>query len=248
VRIRTLSISVLSAGLLLGGLTLTTARADDQPKEQSSTPGTNPSSPDGRRGFPMLERVRAAVDELKLSDDQKGKVDKMFEDAQSQIKKMREEGTGERQGMMKKTREIFEKLREDIGGVLTDDQKEQFKSKFEKLFQRGGAAGSGTAGAGAGEMVSRLKSALEKLNLSDDQKTKVHELFEETTKKAKDLHAQAENGGTDAREKLRDLMKDTHEKLSTILTDDQKQKLQESMQEGGGLGAKGQAPDKKPSE
>jgi Spy/CpxP family protein refolding chaperone len=228
-RSRTFSLSVLSAGLFLGGFMLP-ARAEDQPKEPPTTQNGGPASPEARRGFPMLDRFRAAVSELKLSDEQKGKIDTMFEDAQSQLKKIREGASGERQELLKKTMEVFGKLRKDVAGVLDDDQKEKLKGKFEKLFQRGGAAG--------GDMVGRLKAAIEKLNLTDEQKTKIHDLLEEAGKKAKDLRAQAENGGTEARDKLRDLLTETREKIGVILTEEQKQKLQESLQQGGGAGAK----------
>ena len=236
-RNQSLSISVLSAGIFLTGLVVPVARAEDQNKETSTTQ-TATAAPEGARGFPLLERVRKAVDELKLSDDQKSKIDTMFEEAKSELKKVREETAGDREGMLKKIKGVYDKLRENVGGVLTDEQKEQFKGRFQKLFQRGGAAA-----AGAGEMMGRLKTAIEKLGLSDEQKTKVHDLFEETAKKAKELRAQAENGGTDASEKLRDLMQETREKLGSILTDEQKQKLRESLPQGGA-----QTQEKKPNE
>ena len=95
-------------------------------------------------------------------------------------------------------------------------------------------------------MVGRLKTAIEKLNLTDEQKTKIHDLLEETGKKAKDLRAQAENGGTEGREKLRDLLTDTREKIGAILTDEQKKKLQESLQQGGEAGGRPQSQSTKP--
>lgn len=224
-RSRTFCLSLLSAGLILGGLTISVARADDQPKEQA-TPRERSANGEGRQGFPMLDRVREAVNELKLSDDQKSKIDKMFEDARSQMKKLREEAAGDREEMTKKAREMFDKLREDIASVLNEDQKEQLKEKLQKAFQRGAGAG--------GDIAARLKAAIAKLDLSDEQKSKVHDVLEETGKKAKDLRSQAENGSQEARGKLRDLMQETREKLGSILSDDQKQKLQETLQQGGG--------------
>ena len=136
-RSRTFSLSILSAGLMLGGLTLP-VWAEDHPKEPPTTQNGGPANPEGRRGFPMVDRFRAAVAELKLSDEQKGKIDTMFEDAQSQLKKIREGASGERQEILKKTMEVFGKLRKEVAGVLDDGQKEQLKAKLEKLFQRGG--------------------------------------------------------------------------------------------------------------
>jgi Spy/CpxP family protein refolding chaperone len=238
-RNRVFSVSLLSAGLVLGGLTFSVARAEDQPKEQT-TPKERPVNGEGRQGFPMLDRFHEAVNELKLNDDQKSKIDKMFEDARSQMKKLREEAAGDREAVAKKAREMFEKLRENIASVLNEDQKEQLKEKLQKAFQRGAAAG--------GDMAGRLKAAIEKLSLSEEQKTKVHDLLEDTNKKAKDLRSQAENGGQEAREKLRELMQETREKLGNILSDEQKQKLQETLQQAGGGGDRPARGEKKPSE
>jgi Spy/CpxP family protein refolding chaperone len=163
-RNRTLSLSLFSAGLMLGGLASPAARADDTPKETTTSKPAQPANGEGRQGFPMLDRMRTMVDELKLSDDQKGKVDGYFDEARTLLKKLREDASGDRQAMMPKYREVFEKLRENVASVLTDDQNEQMKTKMQALLQRGGDAGA------------RLKETLDKLNLTDDQKEKFKEL------------------------------------------------------------------------
>jgi Spy/CpxP family protein refolding chaperone len=226
-RNRQLYLSILSAGLMIGGMGMPSARADD-----SSTKPEKPAARgEGRQGFPMLDRYKAAVEELKLSDEQKGKVEGYFADAKSQMTKIREDSAGDRQEAMKKSREVVDKLRENVASVLTDDQKEQLKAKMKSVFQ-GGAEGGG-----------RLKATLDKLNLSDDQKTKIKDIMEDLATKAKAIR---EGGGEGAREKMGELMKDTREKIMNVLTDDQKEKFKELSQEAGGPNGGPRNKDKKP--
>jgi Spy/CpxP family protein refolding chaperone len=220
-RIRTLHVSVLSAGLLFAGFTMTASAADDTPAPQAK--GEKAAGGDSTQQFPLLKRFRSVVDELKLSDDQKAKVDKAFEEAQSQIKKVRDSAeSGDQQATAQKLREAYTTLRENVSAALTDEQKEQFKEKLQSMFRAGGAGGGD---------ITRLRSALEKLNLSDDQKTKVKELLEDTQTKAKDLREKAQGGDQDARDKLRTLVQDARQKLGDILTKDEMEKLKELMQQ-----------------
>jgi Spy/CpxP family protein refolding chaperone len=230
-RNRTLSLTLFSAGLMLGVLALPAVRADKTPRETTTSKPAQPANGEGRQGFPMLDRMRTMVDELKLSDDQKGKVDGYFDEARTQLKKLREDASGDRQAMMPKYREVFEKLRENVASVLTDDQKEQMKTKVQALLQRGGDAGA------------RLRETLDKLNLTDDQKEKVHAILEDVQKKAKDIR---EAGGDGAREKMGELMKDTRAKIADILTDDQKEKFKELAAQAGRPDGAPRRAEKKP--
>lgn len=229
-QIRVVRAAALAAGVMLGSFIQPLARGEDQPKDsppaqrEKAPNGGDQAGPAGAQAFPMLDRVRSVLGDLKLSDEQKGKIDKIVDDTRSQLKKIREDPAGDRQELMQKSREAFTKLRDEVSGVLTDEQKAQFKEKFQSIGQ------------GGGNVMSRLKSSLEKLNLTDDQKQKVKELLDDTAKQAKDLREKAQGGGDDAAQKLRALMQDTREKLGEILTDEQKQKLQESFQPGGAGG------------
>jgi Spy/CpxP family protein refolding chaperone len=219
---RTVLIALFSAGLVIAGVG-PSARADDEPKDQKTT-AAPPKSDEGGLQFPMLKRFRSAVDELKLSDDQKAKIDKMFDDAKSQLKEARDSANGDRQEIGKKSREVFTKLRDTLMTELTDDQKTELKTKLQTLFTG--------RGAGGGDVIVRLRTALEKLNLSGDQKRQIKEVLESAETKAKDLREKAQGGDQDAREKLSMVMRDTRQKIGDILTDNQKQQLQDALQGG----------------
>jgi uncharacterized protein (DUF2267 family) len=216
---RIVTISMLSAGLMLGSLALPVRAADDQSKDQTTTTEPKSEKPQaGNRaaGFPLLDRLHKAVKELKLSDDVSEKVDKYFDESKSQLKKIREESAGDRKEAMQKSKEVFEKLREKVADLLSEDQKAELKTKLQEVFRQGAGAG--------GEMMGRLKSALGKLTLSDEQKEKLQKLQEDAEGKIKELH---ENGGEGAGKKIGTLLQETREKIMGVLTDEQKEKLKE---------------------
>jgi Spy/CpxP family protein refolding chaperone len=237
-RNRKLPVALFSASLMLGAMVLPAARADDPPKEQTkdqkATTTEAPSRPEnGGLQFAMLQRVRKAVDELKLSDEQKAKIDKMFTTAETELKEARESANGDRQAIAQKARETFNKLRDDLMSVLDEDQKQQLRSKLQTAAQRGG------------DLVARLRGAMEKLELNDDQKKKVRDLFEDAGKQARDLRDKARAGDQEARDKLRTLMQGTRQKLGDVLTEEQKQKLRDLLRPSGAdNGSRQPAPQK----
>lgn len=217
---RTPLIALFFAGLLVAGIA-PFARADDEPKDQKTT-ASPPKSDEGGLQFPMLQRFHSAVDELKLTDEQKGKIDKFFDDAKTQLKEARDSANGDRQEIGKKSREVFTKLRDTLMAELNDDQKTELKATLQTLF----------SGRAAGDVITRLRTALEKLTLSGDQKHQIKELLDSAEAKAKDLREKVQGGDQDAREKLSTLMRDTRQKIGDLLTDKQKQELQDAMPQG----------------
>jgi len=90
-----------AAGLVLAGLLACPAWAEpDEPKQ--------------------LQQLQRLQTELKLSDQQKQEVGKIFEDTKPQLEALRKQG-----------QELREKMRERLKAVLTAEQME----KFDKLHQ-----------------------------------------------------------------------------------------------------------------
>lgn len=221
-KLATICLCALSTGLSMTTLALP-ARAEDQNPTQKTTSAATPPAEGGLQ-FPMLQRYRSAVDELKLSDDQKGKIDKMFDDAKSQLKEARDSASGDRQELGRKTRQVFTGLRQNLMAALDDDQKADLRRKLQSLFTpRAGAAG--------GEVLGRLRTALESLNLSGDQKHQIKDVLEAAEKKVEGLREKAQGGDQDAREKLGTVLRDTRQKIGDILTEHQKQQLQDALQQ-----------------
>lgn len=67
-----------------------------------------------------------------------------------------------------------------------------------------------------------------KLNLTDDQYTKVAAIISSTREQAKAIHEDDSLGDDDKRAKMMDLMKSTHDQIRALLTPDQ-QKIYDSM-------------------
>jgi len=80
------------------------------------------------------------------------------------------------------------------------------------------------------------------LGLSDDQKAKVRAALEEQQKKMKDLRADTSLSQEDKRAKVKELRQSFVEKMKEILTADQFEKWQKTMQQRPRLGAGGPPP------
>lgn len=74
---------------------------------------------------------------------------------------------------------------------------------------------------GAKEMQKINEDVLAKLNLTDDQKTKIKAHQEEMKAKLKELRKSAKTGGADAKEKLKEAQKENREFMKTVLTKEQ---------------------------
>src|SRR5205814_551550 len=112
-------------GLLLVTLVAGFARAAD------TAPTTQPS----RRGLarpgdgppPVIDRVREMLSDLKLSDDQNADVEKVLTKAREQFGEMRKDLDGmEPRERMEHLRDFVGDVKDQLGGVLTAEQKKQF--------------------------------------------------------------------------------------------------------------------------
>ena len=206
------------AGCLMLGFAALPLRADEEPKAPAGIPAPpRPAGGEGSRPEPgqALKAARERLDQLNLTDDQKKKIDEIYKDAADELKNA---DKGDRQAMGK----IMRDLREKVGGVLTEEQ----KTKLQQM--RGGPGG------GPGSPIDRLQGALDKADLSDDQKAKLKPVLEEARKKFTELRGQVQNGDREAmREKFKATMDDLRDKLKEILTPEQADKVKAAMEAGG---------------
>jgi Spy/CpxP family protein refolding chaperone len=91
-----------------------------------------------------------------------------------------------------------------------------------------------------GEAIKRLRDNLPELKLSDEQKQKVDSLLSETEKKLTDLRTEAEKQAQETRTKFREAFESNKQKLDSILTDEQKKKLEELLPAPRGGGGDGE--------
>jgi Spy/CpxP family protein refolding chaperone len=103
-------------------------------------PASRPARPDrAGPGAAMLDRLRAAMDDLKLSDEQSRQMDQIFQAMSDRVRQMgpelRQLPIEERQ---QRFRELLIDLRGQILDVLTDEQKPMFEDKIDELRRGGG--------------------------------------------------------------------------------------------------------------
>lgn len=77
------------------------------------------------------DRLKAAVDELNLTDDQKAKLGPIFADAKSKADAVRSDSTLTAEQRKGKMKEITADLHAKVHAVLTPDQRAQLKEKME---------------------------------------------------------------------------------------------------------------------
>ncbi len=252
----TVAITLFFAGFIPSAMAQTTAASGKQSRAGE------------RGGGQMLERIRQVVSDLNLNDDQKTKVDAVLQAEQTAfrqaIQETRNASPDERRSAV---RNEMEKLHHAIAAELTDDQKAKFTAKIQALRAEGGkgrkaatetpptteptnADGAGKGGRagergsgerGGGQGVTRLREAVDKLDLTPEQKTKLEAIFKDLETKAADLRKVAKDSGGDRaalREKIRSLIEEAMTSLKTVLTPEQVDQLKQHFQaERGGRGA-----------
>jgi hypothetical protein len=162
-------------------------------------------------GLGFLAQNPSVQKEIKVTDEQKNKlkeaVDKVREDHKDDFGKLRDLSQEDRQKFMKTFGDATEKA---IGKILDDKQMKRLR---QIGLQQQGAFAFQSA-----ELQSKLK-------LTDDQKGKIKTINEEAGQKMRDLFQGGFNEET--RTKMTELRKETMDKVTGVLTADQKKAWKE---------------------
>jgi hypothetical protein len=160
-----------------------------------------------------LAHFKSVVYDVKLSDDQKTRIDPLFASAKTDLKAA--ESIADEKERAAKSRQVLNKLKTEVSDVLTNEQKL--------------AVVKAMAPPGPGVMIDRIKEQLHnpEMKLTDDQKTKVDVVLDDTKAKLEDLKSQvkAGAGAKEASAKAREILADMHGKLTEILSPDQRTHL-----------------------
>lgn len=220
--VRVKLLTMLLSGLLTGA---TLAQSATRPAR----------GPEQGQSFP---RIRMILEDLKLSDDQKKKIEEVFTNAGENMRVLGPELRDlTQQQRMEKYREVINGLRDDIAEQLNADQKTKFNQAMQNV-QRPTALGGPTTQPGAAQstgptqLMMRMRSRLEQLGLNDEQKQKVKKVLEDGAQKFKQLMASGERGSQEMREKAREIFEGTRDSLKEILTPEQFEKFSSSIREG----------------
>jgi Spy/CpxP family protein refolding chaperone len=169
----------------------------------------------------LLSRIRVKLDDLNLTADQKTKIDAIFTKTGDDLKTMMAQGADPAE-RRQKVMQLLSDLKDQLGDVLDPQQKEQ----MQKLL----AAIRPVQASGASKLV-QLQKAIQSLDLTPDQRTKVLAVLEDLKAKVADLRAEAQagKGADELKAKAAELRESTQSKLLELLTPDQQAKLKDLM-------------------
>jgi F0F1-type ATP synthase membrane subunit b/b' len=164
----------------------------------SSEPNSGPTA--------FVDKFKATVDALKLSDESRRKADAFFEAARKELTNLNTTDAAE---LKKKAHETIERLRKDVGELLTTEQKLEIQKKLQ--------------GFGMGLMIDKIKQQIGNVEpkLTDEQKKQVEDLLDDTKHKLEELRAEAQNGAKDSGAKAAAVLKEMKVKLYKILSPEQ---------------------------
>jgi len=166
---------------------------------------------------PIERQVERLKDQLKLTEEQVGKV-----------------------------REVLKKNNEDIRGLLTDEQKKTYDENLARGGRGnrerggGGQGGGGFRGFG-GQAMPSTDELKQQLNLTDDQVTKIDALRDEIRQEMRDFF-QSGPQRDEIQKKMEEIRDAAIRRTRELLTDEQKPKFDEivkTFQQGGGDGPRG---------
>lgn len=168
----------------------------------------------------LVERFETALKELALTDEQKAKAKEIVGKARRAVA----EGKGEGRERLQAAARALADLRQDVNGLLTEPQRKALAEKLPLLARR--AAGDAPAA-----MQQAIRAALEKLDLSADQKAKIKALNDEAQAKLKAVTEEARGQDESLAEKVRPILQEQREKLAQMLSGDQAPKFQAAVRE-----------------
>ena len=215
-------LAALALAAALAAPTFSHAAAPAKP----DTPATRPAR---QQGDAQVNRMGRAAETLELTDEQKAQIKDFVTKANKEVEEVKLDYAGaSRQELAGALRGVYEDLKQNILSVLTDAQKPKFE---QAANQRGG---------GQGGRGGNMMAAMQQLDLSDEQKTKIRTIIQDSREQMQTLRQDGNGGDRQAmREKYRTLMEQTRTKVNDVLTDEQKAKLKELMPEGGQGGRRG---------
>jgi hypothetical protein len=211
-------VTVLAAVLLIGFTAAAVQAEGKRGKSQRMTGGGPALRFMGSSRFSLLLGLagnRQVQEELAISDDQKAAIQKLWEAAQRVEGKRRfgpPRTDAEREKVQREVQERDEKHREDLSKILSPAQMERFD---EIRLQ---AEGIGTV---------LDPDVASKLNLTDDQKSKIQTIWFEWADKTRKASAGSQTDVQGRSKQLSEFGKEAETKMMAILTDAQRKQWED---------------------
>ena len=158
----------------------------------------------------MLLGQESVQKELKLTDEQKTKVDELRTKSREKMQEIFQGDEGERQTKMQA---LNEENRKAVAAILSPEQGKRLK---EIAYQQRGPAASFAD-----------PEVVKALSLTEEQQEKVKTINQETQAAMRELFTPGQAPDDDTRNKMNDLRKKSGEKMLALLTPEQKTKWTE---------------------
>ena len=197
--------------------------ADDSATRPSSVIGT-----DQPGVFRVVNRMQEAVFKLDLTDEQKPKIQAIFDNARKQANDIFEQN----QGLPARTRianitPLLRSIREQLAQVLTPEQQNQLGQNFSQARTSLGAAQ--TPG-GPFPRYQAIKSTVKQMYLTPDQRKQVDDLFADWDQQIQGLSSAAATG-QNVQAQAQQLREQMRSSLEQILTPEQLLMLRGSLEQ-----------------
>jgi peroxiredoxin len=198
----------------------------------AAQPATAPLPGRGQRSELLLQRFHSAIADLKLTDDQKNKIEDVLASTRRDLQQMASEfqqlSPPERADRI---RQLMTDVRQKISENLDESQRTLLEQKIREL--RADARGPATQPAGEARpmvLIQRFMEAVQKLDLSPDQKEKIKSVAGSVRSRLTELRERAAGDALQLRDGARQIFSDARGQLADILTAEQQQQLRQLME------------------
>jgi Spy/CpxP family protein refolding chaperone len=172
-----------------------------------------------------VERHLARLkEELDLTDQQVAELRPILEAKHEQFQALHDTAPEDREARREEFRQLWAEARASVNEVLTDEQ----EARLEELHESRGHHGfKGGGFHGPPDPERHLTRLREELDLTDAQVAELRTIFEEQHGKFEALHESAPEDREARHEAFQALREETHERLSQVLTEEQRQRFEE---------------------
>jgi Spy/CpxP family protein refolding chaperone len=189
--------------------------------QSSTSPAVTAQDPPQRRQFNR--------EGMKLTDAQRAQLKSLRENQRSQIQALRKDSNLSREDLRAKVQAIRQSSRQQFLSMLTPEQQQALKSRFNG--RREGGPGRGDRGPRGG---GRGGPGFARLGLSADQQAKLKEIHQGARNQIDAIRNDSSLTRDQRQAKVRSIRESIGQQANTILTSEQQQQLRERRRGGPG--------------
>jgi Spy/CpxP family protein refolding chaperone len=173
----------------------------------------------------IRDRLEEVIAVLELSDDQKLKIKEVFQNHGEKFKALREDTGMSREEKMQEFKAIQEDIDSEMKGILTTEQYAKWQGKRNELRTEA------TKSAPTDKMREWMKKTAEELNLTEEQKSKLKDVYQGPVERLKELRADTSLTPEQKLQEYKAIEEDIVPQLKKILTEEQFNKWQQKREE-----------------